>query len=104
MMFCSNCGKKVLDNAFFCSECGVKTSKGVKDRISYPSSNLENELKQAFTKVGKTLEEAFKVAQENIRKSRINVTSPKKGIKCPSCSSTNPEDSKFCYDCGKEIK
>ena len=104
MMFCSYCGKKVSDNAFFCSECGVKTSKGVKDRIPYPRSNWEKELEQAFTKAGKNLEEAFEVAQENIRKSWINMTSQKKGIKCPSCSSNNPEDSKFCYNCGKEIK
>ena len=58
MVYCSNCGEKIPDDAYFCPKCGTKTPKGKASNVTYPS----DELRDAFYKVGIELERAFTMA------------------------------------------
>ncbi|MCX6644569.1 MAG: zinc ribbon domain-containing protein, partial [Candidatus Bathyarchaeota archaeon] len=58
MVYCSNCGEKIADDANFCPKCGTKTDKGKTANAAYPS----DELRDAFYKVGIELERAFTIA------------------------------------------
>ena len=68
MVYCSNCGEKIDDDAYFCPKCGTKTPKGKASKATYPS----DELRDAFYQVGIELEKAFTMAaketQQHLRK------------------------------------
>ena len=80
-MFCSNCGKEILENTYFCSKCGVRTKSGVEAEIPIPKErkyDWKQELEQTFSKagreidktlsnVGKELEKVFKTTKETKR-------------------------------------
>lgn len=36
MVFCSKCGEKLPENAYFCSRCGMRTKKGQEAKVSPP--------------------------------------------------------------------
>mgnify|MGYP001088365011 CR=1 FL=1 len=106
MVYCDKCGKQVPDDAYFCPNCGVRTKKGVEAGVSTPwdemreaFSKMGKELEKAFDLAAKEIQEAFKIARENIRKSTYAET-----VVCTGCGVTNPSNSSYCYKCGKELK
>jgi uncharacterized membrane protein YvbJ len=106
MAYCSNCGEELPDAALFCPKCGTKTVKGVETNVPGPS----DELKAAFTKMSVELEKAFSVAIKEINAAfqaaneNIQRSLKKENIVCPNCGEKNPNNSVFCYKCGKKIK
>jgi hypothetical protein len=107
-MFCSNCGKEILENVYFCSKCGVRTKSGIQAEIPIPKErkyNWEKELEdtgreigKAFTVAGKEIEKAFKKAMEKIKEPN------KKNVACSQCGEKNLNNGKFCYKCGKNLE
>lgn len=105
MVFCSNCGKELPENAYFCPRCGGRTKKGAEAGISTPWEDLKDafskmgeEIEKTFTIAGKEMEKAFKMARD-----RIKETTSKEPVVCPQCGETNLVDAKFCYKCGKKL-
>ena len=72
MVFCSNCGTELPENAYFCFKCGVKTVKGVEANVSVPYremfSDMEKQLEKAFLTASEEIKNAFNKAREDIRK------------------------------------
>jgi predicted amidophosphoribosyltransferase len=106
MAYCSNCGEKLPDTALFCPKCGTRTVKGVETNVPGPS----DELKAAFSKMSVELEKAFSVAVKEINaafqtaNANIQRSIKKEKIVCPNCGEKNPNNSVFCYKCGRKIK
>jgi uncharacterized membrane protein YvbJ len=106
MVYCSNCGEKLSEDALFCPKCGTKTIKGVEAG----ASTISDELKETFTKMSKELEKAFSVAAKEINAAfqtasvNIKKSLQKEPVACPNCGEKNPSDATFCYKCGKRIK
>ena len=76
MLYCSNCGEKLSEDALFCPKCGTKTAKGVESNVPGPSDELKAafakmsvELEKAFSVAAKEINAAFQTASENIQKS-----------------------------------
>ncbi len=106
MVFCSNCGEELPQNAYFCPRCGVRTRKGAEAGISTPWEDLKDafskmgeEIEKAFTIAGKEMEKAFKTARDKVRE-----TTSREPIICPSCGEKNLTSAGFCYKCGKKLK
>jgi len=72
MVFCRNCGTELSDAANFCSNCGVKTAKGVEANVSMPYreviSDMEKQLEKAAVTASEEVRNAFNRAKEEIRK------------------------------------
>lgn len=113
MVYCSNCGERIPDDALFCPKCGTKTLKGKSENATYPA----DELKDAFYRVGLELERAFTIAahethaaikraSENMQQksaSASTTSTDKDMIVCPNCETKNPYGSIFCHNCGTRI-
>lgn len=109
MVYCSNCGEKIPDDALFCPKCGIKTPKGKSANAPYPS----DELRDAFYQVGIELERAFNIAAHEthaaIKKARENMqqkpaASASEGtVVCPKCGTKNFSSSIFCNNCGARL-
>ena len=104
MVYCSNCGERIADDAFFCPKCGTKTLKGREANAVYPTDELRN----AFYRVGIELERAFTIAAREtnaaIKKASANVQQkPEQEIVCPSCGTKNVSGSIFCVNCGVKL-
>jgi uncharacterized membrane protein YvbJ len=105
MVFCSNCGKELPEDAYFCPRCGVKTRTGVKAGVSTPWENM----KDAFSKMGKEIEKAFSIAGTEMEKAfkkakdEITKATGQEPIACLHCGAKNLADARFCYKCGKEL-
>jgi membrane protease subunit (stomatin/prohibitin family) len=108
MVYCSNCGEKIADDAYFCPKCGTKTPKGKASNVTYPS----DELRDAFYKVGVELERAFSMAaretHQAIKKANENMqqktASNRQGtIVCTSCRTKNVSGAVFCHNCGAKV-
>ncbi len=107
MAYCSNCGEKIPDDAFFCPKCGTKTPKGKASNAAYPSDDLRD----AFYKVGIELERAFSMAaretHQAIKKASDNMqqkpASTQGTLVCPSCGTKNHSGSIFCNNCGAKL-
>ena len=104
MGFCSKCGAKLSEDAYFCPKCGVRTSKGMEAGAALPVDEMKEtfekigqEIQKAFTIASKEIDKAFKTARENIRQT----TAPK--IECKNCGTVNANDASFCYKCGKKL-
>lgn len=106
MTYCSHCGEKIPEDAYFCPKCGNKTVKGLQENAPSPS----DELKDAFYKVGLELERAFNIAARETHaayvKARENMqkTSQPEPVICSNCGTKNPSKSIFCSNCGKKIE
>ncbi|MFQ6068210.1 MAG: zinc-ribbon domain-containing protein [Candidatus Bathyarchaeia archaeon] len=105
MVFCSNCGVELPENAYFCPKCGVRTKKGVAAGISTPWEDLREafskmgeEIEKAFSVAGKEMEKAFKIARKKIKE--VTTREP---VVCPHCGEKNLIDAKFCYKCGEKL-
>lgn len=103
--FCSDCGKKIPEDANFCANCGARTKKGEKAGLSTPEEEMKEafakmaqEMEKAFTTAAKEIQKAFKTAKENVRQSTEKGT-----LVCSSCGQENPTGSSFCYKCGKKL-
>ena len=104
-MFCSNCGKELPEDAFFCPKCGIRTSKGVEAGISPPREDLKDafarmgeEIEKASSIAGREIKKAFKTAREEIRHAIS-----REPIVCSHCGEQNFADARFCYKCGKKL-
>lgn len=106
MTFCSGCGEKLPEDAYFCPKCGVRTTKGAEAGVHSPAEDL----REAFSKMGQEMEKAFTIAVEEMRKAfktaRDNVRQSNRGqsIVCTSCGEKNPGHASFCTKCGKELE
>lgn len=110
MVYCSNCGAPVADEANFCPKCGTKTQKGTTSNVKYPSGELED----AFYRVGTELERAFKIAAREteaaLKRARENKKEESDETKfnpttvvCPHCGVQNVQGAIFCNSCGKKL-
>ncbi len=106
MVYCSKCGKKLPEDAYFCPACGAVTSEGVKagartasDELRDAFSKMSKELEKAFEVASREVREAFERARENIRQSNQDKTAV-----CASCGEKNAVTSSFCRKCGKKLK
>jgi uncharacterized membrane protein YvbJ len=106
LVYCSNCGEKLPDDAYFCPKCGTKTAKGKDSKVAYPS----DEIRDAFYNVGIELEKALKIAArethaaiQTARKNFQQKSAQKEVVVCPKCGTKNPYDSVFCSNCGTRV-
>jgi len=106
MVYCSNCGEKIADDAYFCPKCGTKTEKGKAAKAAYPA----DELRDAFYQVGIELERAFNLAAREthsaIQRARENwqqKPSQQQTVTCTKCTTKNPHNSVFCHSCGTKL-
>lgn len=68
MVFCSNCGEKLPEDANFCTKCGFRTKLGVEAGVLPPTEDW----REAFSKMGVEMEKAFQTAAKEIQKSPQN--------------------------------
>jgi len=105
MVFCSNCGEKLSDDANFCTKCGVRTKHGVEAGVPVPAEDL----REAFSKMGVELEKAFQTAGREIQKAfknvRENFREPRSGqtVACKSCGEKSPAGAVYCTKCGEKL-
>lgn len=112
LVYCSNCGEKIADDAYFCPKCGAKTPAGKAAQAAYPA----DELRDAFYRVGVELEHAFNIAahethqaflkaKENFEKSNTTTTTTatQSTVVCPKCGTKNAYGSIFCNNCGTRL-
>jgi uncharacterized membrane protein YvbJ len=106
LVYCSNCGEKLSDDACFCPKCGAKTEKGKAANVTYPS----DELRDVFYKVGIELEKAFNIAahethaavlraRENMQQKHAQLET----VVCLKCGTKNLSGSIYCHNCGTRI-
>jgi ribosomal protein L40E len=106
LIYCSNCGTQIADDAYFCSKCGTKTEKGRAAKAVYPA----DELRDAFYQVGTELEKAFNMAAREtrsaIQKAKENWQQKppyQQNVTCSKCTTDNPNGSVFCRSCGTRL-
>ncbi len=87
MAFCINCGKKLIDGAKYCMECGATVGGGVCQETQDPTKPAESipKVEQQSTYAERKQEYAGRI------------------IKCPACGAELPSFSALCPDCGHEI-
>jgi RNA polymerase subunit RPABC4/transcription elongation factor Spt4 len=101
MAYCTKCGEKIPDDAYFCPKCGTKTQKGVEANVAAPA----DELREAFTRVGIEMEKAFlvvaKEAHNAFQKAKENTQKPaQQQVSCKSCQTIMPSNAVYCPKCG----
>jgi ribosomal protein L40E len=109
MVYCSNCGEKIDDIAYFCSKCGTKTPAGKASNASYPADELRDafykvgiELERAFNLVAHETHDAFRKANENMQQ-KTSTNHTHGSTVCCSCGANNDSGAVFCRSCGKKI-
>jgi hypothetical protein len=110
LVYCSNCGSKIDDEAYFCPACGTKTLKGKAAKAAYPADefrdafyNIGIELERAFNIAAHETHEAFKRARDNVQQKTAAPASPNQTVVCPKCDTKNSADSIFCNNCGNKL-
>jgi uncharacterized membrane protein YvbJ len=105
MVFCSNCGQKLPEDANFCTKCGSRTKLGAKAGVSAPTEDW----REAFSRMGVEMEKAFQTAAKEIQKALKNVkedlkdTKNKQPVVCKNCGNKNLHGSSFCTKCGQKL-
>ena len=72
MVYCSNCGAQIPDEANFCPKCGTKTIAGKAAKVSYPSDELSDVLYQVGVEIEKELSIAAHETQAAFKKVKDN--------------------------------
>jgi ribosomal protein L40E len=114
LVYCSNCGTQIADEANFCPKCGTKTSQGKAAKVAYPPDELRDifyqvgtELEKAFTIAAKETHSALKKASENFQQksssTQTGQATNEDTVLCPHCGAKNISDAIFCHTCGKRI-
>ncbi|MCL5949357.1 MAG: zinc-ribbon domain-containing protein [Candidatus Bathyarchaeota archaeon] len=112
MVYCSNCGTKIDDEAYFCFKCGTKTQAGKTAKAMYPSDELRDafyqvglELEKAFTLAARETQAAFKKVSENMQQktSSTQQTPVQNTVACTSCGTKNVSGAVFCSNCGIKV-
>jgi len=113
LVYCSNCGAKIDDDALFCPKCGTKTQAGKAAKVTYPADELRDtfyqvgiELEKAFTLAAKETRAAFKKVSEEFQKksdSSQQAASSEGAVACPKCGAKNLSSSIFCSNCGVRL-
>jgi uncharacterized membrane protein YvbJ len=111
LVYCSNCGAQIDDEALFCSKCGTKTLKGKEANVPYPSDELKDafyrvgiELEKAFTIAAQETRAAFKRAREDTQENPESAKTTQEGtVVCSKCGTKNFSDPIFCHNCGTRI-
>lgn len=69
MIYCSNCGEELPEDAYFCHRCGKITIRGEEEGASPRElpPDWESKIESAVSKAVRNVEEGLKVAMENIR-------------------------------------
>lgn len=106
MVYCSECGEELPEEAAFCPKCGSRTGEPLKEGVSIPMDELREGLAEAGEEIEKALQiaareidRAFRTARENIRDHTRRRT-----VACPDCGEKNPYYAKFCHSCGKALE
>lgn len=112
MVYCSNCGTKIDDEAYFCFKCGTKTQVGKTAKAMYPSDELRDafyqvgvELEKAFTVAARETQSAFKKVSENMQQKTTTTqqATGQNSVVCSSCGTKNVSGAAFCYSCGTKV-
>ena len=106
VVYCSNCGEKISDEANFCPKCGTKTPKGKAANAAYPADELRDALHTVGIELEKALNMAARETQAAFQKVREDLKQKpaKQQIAfCPKCGSKNPYGAIFCCNCGGRI-
>jgi len=110
MVYCSNCGTKIDDEAYFCFKCGTKTQAGKTAKAMYPSDELRDafyqvglELEKAFTMAARETRSAFKKVSENMQQKTSTSSNSQGPVVCSSCGTKNVSGAVFCNSCGTKI-
>jgi DNA-directed RNA polymerase subunit RPC12/RpoP len=114
MVYCSNCGTQIADDAYFCAKCGTKTAAGKTAKVAYPSDEIRDtfykvgaELEKAFNIAAKETHDAFKRASDDFNQrncsAQTNQASQQATVVCPNCGAKNISGAIFCHNCGKRI-
>jgi len=92
----------VPENAFFCSNCGVRTAKGVEANVSMPYgemfSDVEKQLEKAFLSASEEMKKAFNKAREGVKR-----VAGRELVSCPNCGEKNSAGNMFCRNCGEKL-
>ena len=105
MVFCSNCGEKLPEDANFCTKCGFRTRRGVEEGVSAPTEDW----REAFSKMGVEMEKAFQTAAKEIQKALKNVREDvreprsRQQVICKNCGERGPANATFCTKCGEKL-
>jgi ribosomal protein L40E len=106
MVFCSNCGEKLPEDANFCTKCGFRTKLGAEAGVSTPSedwretfSKMGVEMEKVFQTAAKEIQKAIKTVREDVRESRSRQL-----VVCKSCGEKSPINASFCTKCGKKLE
>ena len=98
-MYCSNCGKKLDDDAMFCDECGTKIKRQKPSNVQTPNVQETSVIKEEVKEVTRT-EPVNEIRPEqkrvNLKEGRLH--------KCPNCGELINFDNVRCPTCGYEIR
>lgn len=117
MVNCRSCDDELAENAYFCSNCGLRTELGEKEGVRTPLNERaawERDVEAALSNATKLMEEAFEAAKRGIQEAVNNIGIKKKRatakrstknapLSCPKCGEKNPSDALYCTVCGKDI-
>jgi uncharacterized membrane protein YvbJ len=105
MEYCSRCGEKLPEGAYFCFKCGTRTTAGAAAGATIPIEELRYNLEKAAQEVQKAFSRAAKEMDEALRKAREGIKEPIRSgpAYCPQCGERNSPSSRFCHKCGKKL-
>jgi len=116
LVYCSNCGKELNDDANFCTSCGTRTPKGIKEGVSIPwaETEIKQDLDNALQKASKAIDEGVKTARESLKEvaaeidkelksAKEKVKERKQPVFCAVCGQENTRLAKYCTKCGNAL-
>ena len=99
-MYCPNCGKKLDDDALFCSKCGTKIERKKPSNDQAPTIQETSAIKEEPVKEVARTEPVEEIRPEqkrvNLKEGRLH--------KCPNCGELISFDDVKCPSCGYEIR
>jgi len=131
MVYCSNCGAVISEDANFCLKCGARTPRGIESGVE---PHWKEEMDKALQAAARNIEEGMKKAREyiqeavrdlgpeleqareSLREVAEEVGEELRGagkeirrhtgiapVYCPECGEKSTGYAKFCTKCGKKI-